>query len=200
MCQRGNSAWRTEPERAYLPYSPDATGLVLGEGSAVLVVEDAGHAAARRTRVYGELLAVEQRTGPPEDGSLLEDALRTALGQAGKDPGEVGLILGEGCGSVGADRIEAQVFNRVLPAVPVAVPKATVGHTYGASTGIDIAFALLAMRDGVLPPTAGAQADGPSRYAAVTAMAVERAVNTAVVVSRSREGTNVVTVIGKHEG
>lgn len=195
----GELSRRTEPERAYLPYSPEAAGLVLGEGSAVLVVEDAGRAAARGARVYGELLAVEQRTGPPQDGSVLEDALRTALDQARKDPGEVDVIFGEGCGSVGADLIEAQVLDRVVPGVPVTVPKAAVGHTYGASTGTDIAFALLAMRDSVLPPTAGAQVDGPSRYAAVTATAVEHAVNTAVVVSRSREGTNVVTVVGKYD-
>lgn len=194
----GELSRRAEPERAYLPYSPDGTGLVLGEGSAVLIVEDAEHAAARGARAYGELLAVEQRTGPPEDGALLEDALRTALDQARRDPGEVDLIFGEGCGSAIADRVEAQVLNRVLPGVPVTVPKAAVGHLYGASTATDIAFALLAMRDGVLPPTAGAQVDGPSRYAQVTVTAVERAVGTAVVVSRSREGTNVVTVLGRH--
>jgi len=195
----GELSRSTEPERAYLPYSPAATGLVLGEGSAVLVVEEAGHAAARGAPVYGELLAVEQRTGPPADGSLLEDALRTALHQAGKDPGDVGLIFGEGCGSATADHIEAMVLDRVLPGVPVTVPKAAVGHMYGASTGTDIAFALLSMRDGVLPPTAGAQVDGPNRYAPLTVTTIERDVDTAVVVSRSREGTNVVTVIGKHD-
>ena len=194
----GELSRSTEPERAYLPYSPAATGLVLGEGSAVLVVEEAGRAAARGARAYGELLAVEQRTGPPEDGSLLEDALRSARARAGKDASEVDLILGEGCGSAAADGLEADVLGRVLPGVPVTVPKATVGHMYGASTATDVAFALLAMRDGVLPPTAGAQVDGPGRCAPVTVTAVERPVHTAVVVSRSREGTNVVTIIGKY--
>ena len=188
----------TEPERAYLPFSPDGTGLVLGEGSAVLVVEDAGHAAARGARAYGELLAVEQRTGSPEDRTVLEDALRAALDQARRDPGEVGLVFGEGCGSATADRIEAEAISRVLPGVPVTVPKAALGHMYGASTATDVAFALLAMRDGVLPPTAGTQVDGPGRYAPVTVTAVERTIGTAVVVSRSREGTNVVTVLGSH--
>jgi 3-oxoacyl-(acyl-carrier-protein) synthase len=190
----------SEPDRAYLPYSPAATGLVLGEGSAVLVAEEASRAAARGARAYGELLAVEQRTGPPDDGSLLEAALRTALDQAGKDPAEVDMVLGEGCGSTVADRLEAEVLDRVLPGVPVTVPKAAVGHMYGASTATDIAFALLAMRDSVIPPTAGAQVDAPDRCAPVTVTAVERTVNTAVVVSRSREGTNVVTVVGKCDG
>jgi 3-oxoacyl-(acyl-carrier-protein) synthase len=194
----GELSRRTDPDRAYLPYSPDGTGLVLGEGSAVLVVEEAGHAAARGARAYGELLAVEQRTGSPDDGTVLEDALRAALDQARRNPEDVGLVFGEGCGSAAADRIEAAVVSGVLPGVPVTVPKAAIGHTYGASTATDIAFALLAMRDGVLPPTAGTQVDGPSRYARVTATAVERTAGTAVVVSRSREGTNVVSVLGSH--
>jgi 3-oxoacyl-(acyl-carrier-protein) synthase len=193
----GELSRRPEPERAYLPYSPDGSGLVLGEGSAVLVVEDAGHAAARGARAYGELLAVEQRTGPASDATLLEDAVRAALDQARRKPGEIDVIFGEGCGSPPADRLEADVLGRLLPGVPVTVPKATVGHLYGASTATDIAFALLAMRDGVLPPTSGAQADGQRRYAPVTVTAVERAVGTAVVVSRSREGTNVVAVLGQ---
>jgi 3-oxoacyl-(acyl-carrier-protein) synthase len=192
----GDLSRRTDPDRAYLPYSPDGSGLVLGEGSAVLVVEEASRAADRGARPYGELLAVEQRTGQPDDDSVLESALRAALAQAGRDPAQVGIILGEGCGSTAADRLEAEVLGRVLPGVPVTVPKAAVGHMYGASTATDIAFALLAMRDGVIPPTAGAQADDQERYAPVPATALDREIDTAVIVSRSREGTNVVTVVG----
>jgi 3-oxoacyl-(acyl-carrier-protein) synthase len=155
----------TDPGRAYLPYSQAGSGLVLGEGSAVLVIEEADRAAARGVPAYGELLAVEQRTGSPDDGDLLESALRAALAQAGRDPGQVGLVFGEGCGSVLADRLEADVLRRVLPGVPVTVPKAAVGHMYGASTATDVAFALLAMREGVIPPTAGTQADDSERCA-----------------------------------
>jgi act minimal PKS chain-length factor (CLF/KS beta) len=84
--------------------------------------------------------------------------------------------------------------------VPVTVPKAAVGHTYGAAVATDIAFALLAMRDGVIPPTAGAQADERARFVTVPATALDRAVDAAVVVSRSREGTNVVAVVGGGQG
>jgi 3-oxoacyl-(acyl-carrier-protein) synthase len=196
----GDLSRRSEPDGAYLPYSPAASGLVLGEGSAVLVVEEASRAAARGARSYGELLAVEQRTGPPDDSAVLESALRAALDRAGRDASGVGLVLGEGCGSVAADRLEAEVLGRILPGVPVTVPKATVGHMYGASTATDIAFALLAIRDGVIPPTAGVQPDDLDRCAPVPATALARAVDTAVVVSRSREGTNVVAVVGRDQG
>jgi 3-oxoacyl-(acyl-carrier-protein) synthase len=128
---------------------------------------------------------------------VLEAALRAALAQAGRDAGQVGLIFGEGCGTPAADRLEADVLGRVLPGVPVAVPKAAIGHTYGAAAATDIAYALLAMRDGVIPPTAGTAQAGGGRCAPVLAAALDRALDTAVVVSRSREGTNVVAVVGR---
>ena len=193
----GDLSRETEPDRAYLPYSPAASGLVLGEGSAVLIVEEASRAAARSVAGYGELLAVEQRTGEPDDESVLESALRSALDQAGRSADQVGVVFGEGCGSTAADQLEARVLGRVLPGVPVTVPKAALGHMYGASTATDIAFALLAMRDGVIPPTAGAQADEQDRCAPVSATALDRVVDTALIVSRSREGTNVVVVVGR---
>jgi 3-oxoacyl-(acyl-carrier-protein) synthase len=188
-----------DPDRAYLPYSKAATGLVLGEGSAVLVLEDRDLAIGRGARVYGELLAVEQRTGPPEDSSVLADALRAALARAGRDPAQVGLVFGDGCGLVSADLLEAEVLNLVLPDVPVTVPKAAVGHLYGASTGTDIALALLALRDRVIPATAHAESDAGERFVPLVAVTEPRDLDTVVIVSRSREGANVVVVIGRDE-
>jgi 3-oxoacyl-(acyl-carrier-protein) synthase len=195
----GELSCSSDPDRAYLPYSNAATGLVLGEGSAVLVLEDRDLALARGARVYGELLAVEQRTGQPEDPSALEDALRAALALAGRDSGQVGLIFGEGCGSVSADLLEAGVLNRMLAGVPVTVPKAAIGHLYGASTGTDIALALLALRDRVIPPTAHAEGDEDKRFLPLAAITEPCDLDTVVIVSRSREGTNVVVVIGRDE-
>lgn len=189
----------SDPDRAYLPYSKSATGLVLGEGSAVLVLEDRDLAIARGARVYGELLAVEQRTGPPDDPRDLEDTLRAALAQAGRHPAQVGLVFGEGCGSVSGDQLEADVLNRVLPGVPVTVPKAAIGHLYGASTGTDIALALLAVRDRVIPATAHAESDPAERSVPLVAVTESRDLDTVVIVSRSREGANVVVVIGRDE-
>jgi 3-oxoacyl-(acyl-carrier-protein) synthase len=186
-----------DPDRAYLPYSRAGTGLVLGEGSAVVVLEDRDLAMARGARVHGELLAVEQRTGEPDDPTVLEDALRAALARSGRDPDRVGLVFGEGCGSVSADLLEAGVLNRVLPGVPVTVPKAAVGHLYGASTGTDIALALLALRDRVIPATAHAEGDAGERFVPLAAVTEPRDLDTVVIISRSREGTNVVVVIGR---
>jgi 3-oxoacyl-(acyl-carrier-protein) synthase len=193
----GELSQSSDPDRAYLPYSKSATGLVLGEGSAVLVLEDRDLAIARGARVYGELLAVEQRTCPPGDIRGLQDTLHAALAQAGRDPAQVGLVFGEGSGSVSADQLEADVLNRVLPGVPVTVPKAAVGHLYGASTGTDMALALLAVRDQVIPATAHAEGDAAERSVPLVAVTESRDLDTVVVISRSREGANVVVVIGR---
>lgn len=195
----GELSRSADPDRAYIPYSASATGLVLGEGSAVLVLEDRDLAIARGACVYGELLSVEQRTGQPDDPSVLEDTLRAALARAHRDPARVGLVFGEGCGSVDADRLEADVLNRILPGVPVTVPKAALGHLYGASTGTDIALALLALRDQVVPVTAHAEQDPADRFVPLAAVTEPRDMDTVVIVSRSREGTNVIVVIGRDE-
>jgi 3-oxoacyl-(acyl-carrier-protein) synthase len=190
---------RSSDSAAYLPYSDSASGLVLGEGSAVLVLEERDHAVARGVPGYGELLAVEQRTGHPDDPQVLEEALRTALAEAGRDPARVSLVFGEGSGTVSADRLEADVLGRVLPGVPVTVPKATFGHLYGASTGTDIALALLAMRHRVIPPTANAEGDFAGRCVRLATVAEPQDLDTVVIVSRSREGANVVVVVGQDE-
>lgn len=186
-----------DPDRAYLPYSKDGTGLVLGEGSAILVLEDRDLAVRRGARVYGELLAVEQRTGRPDDPSALEGALRAALARACREPAQVGLVFGDGSGLVSADLLEADVLNRVLPGVPVTVPKAAIGHLYGASAGTDIALALLALRDQVVPATAHAESDAAERFVPMVAVTEPRDLDTVVIISRSREGTNVAVVIGR---
>jgi 3-oxoacyl-(acyl-carrier-protein) synthase len=98
----------------------------------------------------------------------------------------VGLVFGEGCGSVDADLLEAGVLNRVLPGVPVTVPKAAIGHLYGASTGTDIALALLALRDRVIPATAHAEGDAAGRFVPLAAVTEPGDLDTVVIVSRSR--------------
>src|ERR1035441_2952990 len=87
----------------------------------------------------------------------------------------------------------------ILLGVPVTVPKAAIGHLYGASTGTDIALALLAVRDRVIPATAHAESDPAERSVPLVAVTESRDLDTVVIVSRSREGANVVVVIGRDE-
>jgi act minimal PKS chain-length factor (CLF/KS beta) len=91
------------------------------------------------------------------------------------------------------------VLNRVLADVPVTVPKAAIGHLYGASTGTDIALALLALRDRLIPMTAHTENDAAERFVPLVAVTEPCDLDTVVIVSRSREGANVVVVIGRDE-
>jgi 3-oxoacyl-(acyl-carrier-protein) synthase len=184
-----------DPSSAYQPFGAGRSGLVLGEGSTVLVFEELDRALARGARIYGEILAVEQRTGDPGDSGPLRSALTAALAAAGRTSDEVDLVVGEGCGTADGDRSEAAAIAAVLPAsVPVTVPKAALGHLYGASAGTDLMLGLLAMRDSVVPPTLGTAETAADCPVSLATAAQERRVDTVVVHSRSREGANVVVV------
>lgn len=188
-----------DPETAYLPFDRDRSGLVLGEGSSVLVVEELEHARRRGARIYAEIAAVEQRTGQPDDPAGLEGAARAALAGAGLAPEQVGLVLAEGCGTVAGDRTEAAALRRVFGdgCPPVAVPKAAYGHLYGASFGAELAVAALAMEHCVLPPTVGTREVAPDCALPVTTEAAPAFVEHAAVLSTSREGTSVCMLLSR---
>jgi 3-oxoacyl-(acyl-carrier-protein) synthase len=196
----GELSRATDAAAAYLPFSPDRNGLVLGEGSTVLVLEDLAHAQRRGAPILGEILAVEQRTGDPDHSAALEDAIAAALRLAGRAPGQVDLVLAEGCGTVSGDRSEAAAIHRTLGGqVAVTVQKAAMGHLYGASCGTELAIGLLAMRCGLIPPTIGTHRPADDCPVQLVTVAEDHRVDTVLVSSRSREGTNVALVATRYQ-
>lgn len=183
-------------EDSYLPFDRDRNGLVLGEGSTVLVLEELEHARQRGARIYGEIFPGGQRTGDPTASAALEAAIRDALDSAGSTPEQVDVVFAEGSGTQAGDWSEAAALNAVFGsrAVSVTVPKAAYGHLYGASFGTELACALLGMRDGIVPPTV--QTRNVDEHCAVTLVseAMSASIDTALVNSRSREGTNIALV------
>lgn len=145
------------------PFDRDRHGLILSEGAAVLVLEAAEHAAARGARIYGRVAGhgnnadAHDMTHPHPGGLGAEVAMRAALSDAGVPPGEVDFVCAHGTGTPANDGIEAQAIRRVLGAradhVPVTSIKSTLGHAQGAASAIEAVACLLAMRDGVVPPT-----------------------------------------------
>jgi 3-oxoacyl-(acyl-carrier-protein) synthase len=197
----GELSRRLDPEHAYLPFDRDRNGLVLGEGSTVLILEELAHAKQRGARIYGEVLAVEQRTGDPEDPSALESALTSALRSAACVPEQIDLVLADGCGTVVGDRTEALALHRVFGlgrARPrVTVPKAAYGHLYGASFSTELACGLLAMDRGVLPPTVSTRSVSPDCDVRLVVEAIPAHLEHVCVNGRSREGTNVCLVAAR---
>jgi minimal PKS chain-length factor (CLF/KS beta) len=172
-CQIRNGLLSTvrDPERAYRPFDVDATGYVPGEGGAVFVVEDLHHARERGApHIYAEVAgwaaghdARHTTVDGGGDPQRYATVLRLALERAGTDPDEVDLVVPDALGVPAFDRSEAQAFRLVFGArtPPVSTQKPLIGRAHQGASAIDVATALLAMRHGVLPVSAG-----PARPAA----------------------------------
>ena len=145
------------------PFSVERRGLVLGEGSAVLVLESLEHAQARGATILGEIAGfgtssdASHITQPCANGAA--DALRRALEDAGVSPEEVNYVNAHGTGTKANDSTEVRalrnVFGDRLAEVPVSSTKSLHGHVLGATGAVEAVATLLAMREGFLPPTAG---------------------------------------------
>jgi 3-oxoacyl-[acyl-carrier-protein] synthase II len=197
----GDLALAREPEGAYRPFDAHRAGLVLGEGSTVLVLEELAHAQARGARIYGEYLGGATTSDPaPQSHAGLVRAMRKALSASSVAPSEVDLVLPEGCGSPLGDQVEARALEEVLGArvakVPITVPKATYGHLYGAATATELVCGLMAIREGIIPPTLSFAEADPDCRLRIVARPERRAVSKIVANARSREGVNVSLVVG----
>ncbi|MFI2298941.1 beta-ketoacyl synthase N-terminal-like domain-containing protein [Actinacidiphila glaucinigra] len=199
----------TDPERAYLPFSPHASGFVPGEGGALMVLEEKAHAAERGVRGYAELLGhaathdAHHHTAPAADGVQLARAVTTALEQAGRAPGDVDVVFADGAGDPAGDAAEAAALRRVfgdrLAEIPVTVPKAGVGRLTSGAGALDAVTAALALRTGVVPPTRGGDARAArERYGVrlVTRWTRPERLTTAVVLARGTGGFNSAVVLG----
>ncbi|MBB0244093.1 ketosynthase chain-length factor [Streptomyces alkaliphilus] len=202
-CQLSNGRLSTEPlpERAFLPFDRAAGGYVPGEGGAILMMENREEAAARGLdHPYGEL-AGYAATFDPRPGSgrppTLRRAVELALADAGVTPEEVDLVLADGHGVPELDRREAEAITAVLGAgrVPVTVPKTMTGRLYAGGAPLDVAAALLALRDGVIPPTVNVRPDPAHGLDLVVGRPRETELRTVLVLARGYGGFNAAAVI-----
>lgn len=142
------------------PFSRDRTGLVLGEGAAVLVLEDWGHAERRGATILAEVAGSGMSadgadiTAPDAGGAAA--AIQAALDDAGLDAAEIGYVNAHGTGTRLNDRVESAALRRVFGRPPPASSsKSMIGHCLSAGGALEAVATIMALRDGVLPPTAG---------------------------------------------
>jgi 3-oxoacyl-[acyl-carrier-protein] synthase II len=157
------TSWNDEPERGSRPFSGDRDGFVIAEGSWMLLLESLDHAVDRGARIYAELLGYGStceafhRVRLEDSGEEPARAMQLALEDAGVTAEEIDYVSLHGTSTVMNDRIETRAFKRVFGKrfnrVPGSSLKSMIGHPQGASGAAGIAAALLAMRDGYLPPT-----------------------------------------------
>jgi 3-oxoacyl-[acyl-carrier-protein] synthase II len=151
------------PEQASRPFDADRDGFVFGEGACLLVIESARHARERGASVYGTVAGgaltcdAFHISAPEPSGGQAARALGLALAQTGTQPEELDYICAHGTGTRANDRAETKAIRTALGAraeqVPASSPKSMVGHIIGAAGALSAIVCLLAMRDGVLPPT-----------------------------------------------
>ncbi|MEU2154409.1 MULTISPECIES: beta-ketoacyl-[acyl-carrier-protein] synthase family protein [unclassified Streptomyces] len=159
------------PESACRPFDRTRSGLVLGEGAAILVLEELESAKRRGAHIYAEIAGFASRcnafhmTGLKPDGREMSEAIDVALAEARLAPDTIDYINAHGSGTKMNDRHETGAFKRSLGdhayRTPVSSIKSMIGHSLGAIGSLEIAACALAMEHGVLPPTANLHEPDP---------------------------------------
>ncbi|MGW2013547.1 ketosynthase chain-length factor [Streptomyces sp. NPDC001927] len=189
------------PERAYLPFDADANGYVPGEGGALLILEDERTARERGAeKIYGEV-AGYGATFDPKPGSDREPGLRhaieVALADAGVAAGDIDVVFADAAGSRDLDRQEADAITAVFgpSGVPVTAPKTMIGRLYSGAAPVDVVSAVLAMREGLIPPTTNVELSPEYDLDLVTGQPRTASVCTALVLARGVGGFNSAVVV-----
>lgn len=151
------------PQQASRPFDADRDGFVVSEGAAVLVLEERDHALARGATIYGELLGYGSSadawhiTMPDEVGAGAAASMRAALLDAELTPDDVDYINAHGTSTPLNDRAETaaikSLFGQRAATLPISSTKSMTGHLLGAGGALEAVLCLMALRDGVIPPT-----------------------------------------------
>ncbi|MEU5026169.1 ketosynthase chain-length factor [Streptomyces milbemycinicus] len=201
----GRLSLADDPTRAYLPFDAAARGYVPGEGGAILILEEAAAARARGARVYGELAgyAATFDAKPGSEQHLsgvpgLRRASELALADAGLAPHDIDVVFADASGVPHLDRAEAEAITAVFGPrrVPVTAPKTMTGRLYAGGAALDLAAALLAIRDALIPPTVNiARLAEGLELDLVSAEPRPCPVRAALVLARGRGGFNAAAVV-----
>jgi 3-oxoacyl-[acyl-carrier-protein] synthase II len=158
---RAMSQRNDDPAHASRPFDRERDGFVIAEGSAVLVLEDYDHAKARGAKMLAEIVGYGMSgdafhiTQPDPEGDGAMRSMKMALRNAGLAPSDIGYVNAHGTSTNYNDRLETLAIKRVFGehVPPISATKSMIGHSLGAAGAIEAVVCILAMRDGILPPT-----------------------------------------------
>jgi 3-oxoacyl-[acyl-carrier-protein] synthase II len=198
-----------EPQRASRPFDAKRDGFVLGEGAAMLVIESRDHALARGARILGELrgygssLNAYRITDSPPDGHGPALAMTAAVEDSGLGASDIQYINAHGTSTRDNDSCETAAIKRVFGekaySMAISSTKGSTGHLISGAGSIEAAFCLLAMRDGVLPPTANLETPDPQcdlHY--LPGAAAQRSVDVCLSNSFGFGGTNASLILTRN--
>jgi 3-oxoacyl-[acyl-carrier-protein] synthase II len=204
-CRALSTSYNDDPQRASRPYDKDRDGFVMGEGAGIVVLESLDHAKARGAKIYAEVIGYGLSgdafhiTAPSEDGDGAFRCMTAALKRAGVSPGELDYVNAHGTSTM-ADTIELGAVERLLgddaSRLTMSSTKSATGHLLGAAGAIEAIFSLLAIRDGIVPPTLNL--DNPERETMVDLVphvAKKKTVDVALSNSFGFGGTNASLVL-----
>ena len=162
-CRALSTHFNDRPKEGSRPYDKDRDGFVMGEGAGAVVLEELEHAKARGAKIYGEVIGYGLSgdafhiTAPSEDGNGAERCMKTALKRAEVDPSRDRLRqrarhLDHGRRASSSHAVE-RVMGNAASGLTMSSTKSAIGHLLGAAGAVEAIFCLLAMRDGIAPPT-----------------------------------------------
>ncbi|MFN3958913.1 MAG: beta-ketoacyl-ACP synthase II [Parvularculaceae bacterium] len=201
--------FNNNPKAASRPYDRDRDGFLMGEGAGVLILEEYERAKARGAKIYGEIIGyglsgdAYHITAPAEDGSGGYRAMKMALDRARLRATDIDYVNAHGTSTPLGDEIELKAVERLFGGegaekLVMSSTKSSIGHLLGAAGAVEAIFSLLAIRDGVCPPTLNL--DNPTvdtRINLAPKKAVKKTVNVALSNSFGFGGTNASLVVAR---
>lgn len=200
------------PTAASRPYDKDRDGFLMGEGAGVVILEEYEHAKARGAKIYAEIVGyglsgdAHHITAPAEDGSGGYRAMKMALQRAGLQPTDIDYVNAHGTSTPLGDEIELRAVERLFGGegaekLVMSSTKSSIGHLLGAAGAVEAIFSILAIRDGICPPTLNL--DNPSVETKINLARkapVRKTVDVALSNSFGFGGTNASLVVRRVDG
>ncbi|HXP76120.1 MAG TPA: beta-ketoacyl-ACP synthase II [Stellaceae bacterium] len=203
-----STAFNDDPPKASRPWDQKRDGFVMGEGAGIVVLEELEHARRRSAKIYAEVIGYGMSgdayhiTAPAEDGNGAFRAMRNALKSASLAPDQIDYINAHGTSTPKGDEIELAAVKRLFGdhayKLSMSSTKSAIGHLLGAAGSVEAIFSILALRDGIVPPTLNLDDPSPGcDIDLVPHKSKERAVRYALSNSFGFGGTNAALIFAR---